>query len=223
MRYIRQKQLEYIPEGFQDKIKDKKIVVVGCGGIGSPLSELLVRGGFLNLLLIDKDKIDETNLQRQIFVEKDIGKYKAKALKKRLLKINKKSNIKICLDELSNNNIKKIIGSCDLILDATDNIATRRLINKYCEKNKLDWIYNGAVKCEIMSCLFRGEEKLFDKIFPKKSKDIKAADVGILASTTFSSASLAYNQTLKYFLEIKDNKLIKINLWENKLFEIKIK
>jgi hypothetical protein len=74
-----------------------------------------------------------------------------------------------------------------------------------------------------MSCIFYGKEKLFERTFPKKVKGEKCSDRGVLGSTTFSSASLAYNQTLKYFLNIKDNKLVKINLWENKLFEIKIK
>lgn len=208
---------------FQEKIKSKKIVLVGCGGIGSVLAELLIRGGFLNLTLIDNDIIDETNLQRQTFFEEDIGNSKTKALKKHLQKIDKNSKITSKLDLLSKKNIDETCKDADLIIDATDNFETRKLINEYCEKNNKDWLYNGAIKSQIITCLFRGEDRMFSKVFPKNIKNIRCCDVGVLASTTFSSASLAYNQILKYFLEVKENKLIKLDLWTNMISEVNLK
>ena len=106
MRYSRQEILPFIPNNFNEIIKSKKIFVVGCGGIGSPLAQMLVRGGFTNLILIDQDLIDETNLQRQVFFEEDIGEYKAKSLKKHLLKIN--SKVKMSTSSLIHANILKL-------------------------------------------------------------------------------------------------------------------
>ena len=156
---------------FQSSFKDKKVIIVGCGGIGSVFAELLIRGGFLNLTLIDNDLIDETNLQRQIYFESDIGNFKSKSLKEILIKINSKSKIKVICNILTSENIEKICENSDLIIDATDNFETRKIINKYCEKKKKDWLYTGAVKSEIICCLFKGELKLFSKVF---SNNIKA-------------------------------------------------
>ncbi|MCA9459483.1 MAG: HesA/MoeB/ThiF family protein [Nanoarchaeota archaeon] len=227
MIYSRQKKfLENLNEydlKFQDKIEKCKIILVGCGGIGSPLAELLVRGGFLNLVLVDNDLIDETNLQRQVFFENDIGNFKSKSLAKYLKKINSKVNCNVICDILNENNVNSICEGSDLIIDASDNFELRKLVNEYCETNNKNWIYNGAVKSEIITCLFYGEDKLFKKVFPKEINEVSCCEVGVLSSTTFASASLAYNQIIKYFLGIRDYKLIKLDLWKNQIFEIKIK
>lgn len=227
MKYSRQekflKNLEEFDDNFQEYIKDKKIVIVGCGGIGSVLGELLVRGGFLNLVLIDNDLIDETNIQRQNFVEKDIGHPKSKILRNRLEDINKDVDCEFILNVLDESNINQICDKCDLIIDCSDNFEIRRIINQFCENKNKVWIYNGAVKSQIMTCIFYGKDKLFSKVFSNKVSDESCCEVGVLASTTFTSASIAYNQVLKYFLGIKENKLIKLDIWNNKLTEVNIK
>jgi adenylyltransferase/sulfurtransferase len=227
MRYSRQDALNQLPNNFSQSIHNKQLIIIGCGGIGSPLAELLVRGGFQTLTLIDTDIVDETNLQRQTFTEQDIATQKTTALKHRLEQIDSKAKknktIKIINDTLNKENINQIFKNSDLILDCTDNFETRILINNYCEQNNKDWIYSGAVKTQIMSCLFLGETKLFKKVFPKPIKNESCCEVGVLASTTFASASLTYNQVLKYFIGQKEQILIKQDLWTNQLFNIKIK
>jgi adenylyltransferase/sulfurtransferase len=223
MRYSRQDALKQLPNNFSKTIHNKNLIIVGCGGIGSPLAELLIRGGFNTLTLIDVDLVDKTNLQRQTFTEQDIATPKTTALNKRLKEINNKAKITIINDTLNKQNIIKICKNSDLILDCTDNFETRILINEFCEQNKKDWIYSGAVKTQIISCLFLGETKLFKKVFPKPIKDESCCEVGVLSSTTFSSASLTYNQVLKYFIGQKEQILIKQDLWTNQLFSIKIK
>lgn len=227
MNYSRQtaflENIEGFDSNFQEKIKDKKIVIVGCGGVGSPIANLLIRGGFENLVLVDSDFVDESNLQRQTFFEEDIGKAKVECLKNQILKINSKCNVQIVGDILSEENIKEICLDSDLIIDATDNFLTRRIINEFCEKENKIWIYNGAVKDEVMCCLFEGKDKLFNKVFPKNVEDFGCSEFGVLGSTTFVSASLCYNEVLKYFLEIKRKEIIKLNLWNLELFKIKLK
>ena len=223
MRYSRQDALNQLPNNFSKTIHNKNIIIVGCGGIGSPLAELLLRGGFQTLTLIDTDLVDETNLQRQTFTEQDIATQKTTALNKRLKEIDNKSNITIINDTLNKTNINQICKNSDLILDCTDNFETRILINDFCEQNKKDWIYSGAVKTQIISCLFIGENKLFKKVFPKPIQDESCCEVGVLASTTFASASLTYNQILKYFIGQKEQILIKQDLWTNTIFNVKLK
>ena len=220
MRYSRQEK--FLEKNTTKKIDfTSKIIIVGCGGVGSVLCELLVRGGFLNLVLIDNDLIDETNLARQNFEENDVGKPKSKTLSVRLKKIDSKFKGEVILNILTQKNIEKFCLDCDLIVDCTDNFETRRLINTYCEENNKNWIYTGAVKSQIICCTFYGSDKLFNKVFSNEIVNESCCDVGVLASTTFTSASVAYNQTLKYFLGVKDNKLIKIDLWKNKFHEVK--
>lgn len=222
MRYSRQEKLDFYPKDFTKIISKKKIIIVGCGAIGSILSELLVRCGFSNLILIDNDIIDETNLSRQNFFEEDIGKLKVESLKKNLLKINSKINIEIFQTLLDKKNIEKICSNLDLIIDSTDNFKTRRIINKFCEKYEKDWLYCGAIKTSSISYLFKGKKKEFKKIFPKKIIEQSCCDIGILPSTIHLSAAISFNLILKYFLEIESN-LIKIDLWKNLYFNLKIK
>jgi len=232
MVYIRQEKFisKFIStdKNFQEIIKNKKIAIIGIGGIGSILCELLIRGGFLNLIIIDNDIVELSNIQRQIFFREDIGKYKIDAIENRLIKIN--PNISINKNKLlvNNKNINEICENVDLIIDATDNFKIRNIINNFCKENNKDWIYNGAIKSEIVSFIFKYSNK--NKIFNKYLKILKMLDseetenetFGILASTTFVSASIAYNQILKYFLNIEEYRFIKFDIWKNKCFNLNI-
>lgn len=226
-RYSRQdiliNSIKKTEKNASDIFSDKKLVVIGCGGIGSVLCELLIRGGFRNLTIIDNDIIDETNLQRQIFFEEDIGTPKSKTLEKYLKKIDKKANINSILDVIDENNIEKYCINCDLIIDATDNFKTRKIINNFSIENKKDWQYNGAVKNSITTCIFYWKNNLFEKIFPKEVKDVKCCDVGVLSSTTFASASISFNEIIKYFLNIEENNMIRYNIWNHRVDKIKLK
>ena len=220
--YKVQNKVNFLPDNFNEIISDKKICIIGCGGIGSILSEILIRGGFNNLVLVDFDLINKSNLGRQNFLEKDIGKSKCLKLTDYLYLINPNINIESFNTKLTKININEILEDSDLIVDCTDNFESRNLINEYCEKNNKTWIYNGAIKAEVSSCIFNGKDKLFDKVF-KNIENEKTYDVGVLSSTTFLAGSLAYNNICKYFLNINENKLIKINLWNNKLFKVNLK
>jgi len=220
--YLKSLINNYNQDDFYKKINKIPIAIVGCGGIGSPLVELLVRGGFLNLILIDNDIIDKTNLQRQIYLKSDIGELKAVSLKNHLLKINNSANIEIISDLLTESNIDKYLEKSNFIIDATDDFDTRKLINKYSEKTNKSWQYNGAIKTEIMTCIFNGQDKLFDKIFPKSVQNISCCEVGVLASTTFTSASISYQEILKFFLGVYSSTLIKFDIWNFEIHKISL-
>lgn len=204
---------------FTKNLENLKILIVGCGGVGSVISELIVRGGFKNLILIDSDVIDKTNLQRQLFLKKDIGKFKVDCVKKRLLEINPKVIIENICDNFNEKNLLKE-KEFDIIIDATDNVETRKLINEVAKIRKIPWIYNGALKTECMSCLF-SDYDLFEKFF-RNFKTQNGCEIGVLASTTFVSASICYNLLLQYLIENKKNELIKIQLFDYTITKIKL-
>ena len=223
MRESREERLGFIDGNFDRVREEKKICIVGCGGVGSNLAMLLARSNFLNLVLVDFDLVDKSNLSRQSFLEKDIGREKAECLGEHIISVNNECKIEMFNEKLDENNSERIFDDCDLIVDATDNFETRKTINSYCERNKKDWLYNGAIRSEFVSCLFKGEDMLFEKVFPKGIEDEKAEDVGVLNSTPFICAGLAYNKILKYFLGIKDNNMIKGDFFKEKFFNIKTK
>jgi adenylyltransferase/sulfurtransferase len=200
----------------------KKIVLVGCGGSGTPLAELLVRGGFTHITLIDFDVIEKSNIQRQLFLPKHIGAFKAEKLKKRLLTINSEIQCTSIVDKLSKKNIDTYLDSCEIILDATDNFETRFLIDKYSKTHNTPWIYLGAIKGEVICGLMDGENSKFEQLISKNFKN-EGCEVGVLGSTTFVGASITYNILLKYLMDTKYKPtLIKFNIWNGQYFEVEL-
>src|SRR3989344_3596822 len=142
MRYSRQEIL--IGKEAQTILRNKAVAIVGLGALGSNAANLLARSG-LNLILIDHDKIDITNLQRQnIFTEHDINKRKSEVAKDYLEKVNSGIKIKVYNEKLNKNNINLIMS--DLVLDCTDNLEIRFLINEFCYKNNIPFVHAAAIQ-----------------------------------------------------------------------------
>ncbi len=119
------------------KIIDTKVLIIGVGGLGSPVALYLASSGINNIGIVDHDKIDISNLHRQIlFNEEDVNKFKVDITEKRLKKINSKIKIKKFKTKIDSNNINKIAKGYDLIIDGTDSFKSKLLINDYCYKNK---------------------------------------------------------------------------------------
>lgn len=198
-RYSRQEFLTEIGKEGQNFLKNKTVAIVGIGALGTVSSELLARAGIGNLILIDRDVIEESNLQRQtLFAEEDIGKSKVTAAKNRLTKINSTLNILQHPIHLNPKNIS-VIEKADLVLDCTDNLSTRFLINDYCRKNNLPWIYAAAMKTsgQVMPIFPEGPcLSCFIKETPTETCD----SVGVLNSATSSISALQTSLALKLLL-----------------------
>jgi len=148
--------LPEIGEQGQLKLKQSRILVVGVGGLGTPILQYLSAGGVGHIGIVDHDMVDESNLQRQIFFgSNDLGKLKAVIARKRLSALNPGNHYEIYNLRITQKNILKIIGEYDLVLDATDNFSTRYLINDACVILKKTWIY-GAVY------VFEGQVSVFN-------------------------------------------------------------
>lgn len=145
-RYSRQILLREIGEEGQERLLESKIAIIGVGALGSVVANILVRAGVGKVLIVDRDFVEMNNLQRQmLFDEDDIGVPKAIAAVEKLKRVNSDIVIEAIVKDLNHTNAEKIMSGVELVLDGTDNMQTRFLINDVCVKNEIPWIYAGAV------------------------------------------------------------------------------
>lgn len=148
-RYKRHLLIPEIGEKGQLKLLNSRVLIVGAGGIGSPVAWYLAAAGVGNIGIIDDDIVDRTNLQRQILhTEQSVGAFKVDSAKERLEALNPKINIMPIKERLNAENIESIIGDYDVVLDGTDNFTTRYLINDACVKLNIPNIHGSVFRFE---------------------------------------------------------------------------
>ena len=198
-RYSRQVLLQEIGAEGQLLLQRKKVAIVGIGALGTVSSELLARAGVGSLLLVDRDVIEESNLQRQVlFDEDDLGKSKAAAAREKLEKINQHILIETKAIHLNNKNIG-FLKEMDLVLDCTDNLETRFLINEFCKKEQIPWIYAAAIRTSgyVMPIMPAGACL---RCFLDTANLETCDTVGVLNTATVSIAALQTTLALKMLL-----------------------
>ncbi len=147
-RYSRQILFDGIGEAGQRRLLGARAVVIGCGALGTAQAEALARAGVGRLRLIDRDFVEASNLQRQtMFTEEDARQRlpKAIACRNHLAQINSGIEVEAEVADVNNSNVERLIAGSDVVLDGTDNFATRYLINDACVRHELSWIYGAAV------------------------------------------------------------------------------
>ncbi len=147
-RYSRQILFNGIgPEG-QKRLVESRALIVGCGALGSAHAEALARAGVGRLRIVDRDFVEASNLQRQtMFTEQDAADRipKAVAAANHIRELNKEIETEPEITDVNHSNIERLIEGCNVVLDGTDNFATRYLINDACVKHEVNWIYGAAV------------------------------------------------------------------------------
>ena len=165
MRYDRQTILPEIGEEGQKKLLDAKVLIVGVGGLGSPIALYLAGAGVGCIGLVDDDVVSISNLQRQVlYSEKELGKSKAICAAERLSALNSEIKVRPYSTRLTGDNAFDIIGEYDMVVDGCDNFATRYLINDICIQQGKPYIY-GAI------CGFEGQVSVFN--FGKRKKSYR--------------------------------------------------
>ena len=147
-RYSRQTLFKGIGNDGQQRLRDSRVLIVGCGALGSAQSEALARAGVGHIRIVDRDFVEASNLQRQtMFTERDAEDRipKAIAAANHLKQINSDIQLEPIVADVNHSNIEQLIRSCALVTDGTDNFSTRYLINDACVKHEIDWIYGAAV------------------------------------------------------------------------------
>ena len=208
-RFSRQIVLKNIGILGQKKILSSKVIIVGAGGLGSPVAEFLSRAGIGSLGIVDNDKVSLSNLHRQsLYNTSDINKFKVKIAKNKIKKINPNTKVTIYKIRLNNDNFKKIINDYDYIVDGSDNFTTKFLLNDYCLKFK-KVLVTGAIskfdghiftfdfknkKVPCLRCFFQ-ESIISDDLLNCESEGILGTVAGIVGT-------IQANEVLKKILNI---------------------
>ena len=221
MDYSRQEKV--IGKESQDKLRKSTVAIIGLGALGSCSAELLVRGGVGKLIIFDRDYVELSNLQRQhLFIKKDIGRCKADIVKKRLKKITTDCKVESYFDNLDHTNIKKL-KKADLILDCTDNLHTRFLLNEFSIENDIPWVYGAVI---------RGHGYVYNSVpkgpcfrcFVSETLGLDTCEsAGVLGTASTMISSVQVNEVLKILLGNKYEKdLLHFNLLSNDFDKIKV-
>jgi molybdopterin/thiamine biosynthesis adenylyltransferase len=215
-KYIRQETLKEIGAEGQKLIKNAKIAIIGLGALGTVTSQLLTRAGIGELLLVDKDKITLDNLHRQLlYKEKHVGQLKTEITKKELQEINKDTKINTITEYLAKENTQ-ILDDYDLILDCTDNMQTRFIINDYCKEKNKTWIHAAATGIKGNVLVVDNPDE-FKKIIRTGETFDNCEEIGVINTLTTMISAIQTTQALRIITGKKPEQgLIRINPWENK-------
>jgi len=205
-----------------------RAVVIGCGALGTYALSFLVRAGVGQVHVIDRDIIDISNLQRQsLFAEKDVGRPKAKVAEERLREINSDIDIHGEIADISHANVQRILTGATVVLDATDNMDTRFLINDACVKLGIPWIYAGAVGVTGMVMPIVKDGPCLRCVFPSLPQpgQLPTCDtVGIINTLPSMVASLEATEAFKVMVgKEPDKELMVLDVWQGELQKIKVK
>lgn len=227
-RYIRQIVLPQIGEAGQEKLAEASVAVIGLGALGCLSSMLLVRAGVGQLFVIDRDVVELDNLQRQIlYREGDLGESKATVARKRLRSVNSAVDVQSIPADVIPKNTGDTLGDVDVVVDGLDNMKTRFVVNDYCVKNGIPFVYGGAMATYGMTMTIVPErtacfECLFP--FPPSAGSIATCETeGILNTVPATISSIQTTDALKLVLgEGVGGNLLTYDAWLREINQIDI-
>lgn len=200
----------------QQKLKQAKVLVIGAGGLGCPVLQYLTAAGIGTIGIIDFDKVDESNLQRQIlYNQEDIGKYKAEVAKEKLSRQNPYIQLTAINDQLSSKNALDIISQYDVVVDGSDNFATRYLVNDACVILNKVLVFGSIYKFDGQVSVFNFQNgPTYRCLYPEPPIDgemANCAEVGVIGVLPGIVGTLQANEVIRIILgigEILSGKLL---------------
>jgi molybdopterin/thiamine biosynthesis adenylyltransferase len=221
-RYSRQTVLKEIGAAGQKRLLDSRVLVVGCGALGCTQAQLLARAGVGTLRLVDRDFVELSNLQRQLlFDEDDVASRlpKAEAAARKLRRVNSAIQIEGLVTDLTPRNALELVASSDIVLDATDNLETRYLLNDASVKLGKPWIYGGAVGSSgVLLPVVPGEGPCLRCLFgePPPPGTLPTCDLlGVLNTAPALVATLQVTEALRLLLgEPARPRVVTADLWD---------
>ncbi len=231
-RYARQEQFTPLGVDGQRKISASKVVVLGCGALGTVAAEILVRAGVGHVRLVDRDIVEWTNLQRQsLFDERDaeLGRSKSEAAAERLMRINSTVTIEPLVVDVTADNVASVLGRVDLVIDAVDNFNLRFLLNDWSLSTQTPWVHGGCVGAGGQVRLFSGEGRPCFRCLvaePPPASVVATCDTaGVIGAATHAIASLQSIEAIKWLGGCRErvrSSVLSIDFWNNRIREIEI-
>jgi len=230
-RYSRQVLFRGIGAQGQKLIQKSSVLIIGCGALGTVSANHLVRAGVGTVKIADRDYVELDNLQRQILFDEEDARQrlpKAVAAVEKLRRVNSDIQIEPVVLDANPKNIESLITSVDVVLDGTDNVETRYLINDACIKNRVPWIYAGVVSSHGMTMdILPGKSACFRCLFeqPPAPGSMPTCDmVGVLNGVPAAIASIQATEALKILIgdQGTGNVLVHVDLWEGRFGRLHI-
>jgi molybdopterin/thiamine biosynthesis adenylyltransferase len=203
LRYNRQVIIPDIGEEGQRKIKKAKVLVAGIGGLGSISSYYLAAAGLGSLKIVDKDKVDYGNLNRQIIHwTEDIGEWKSDSSFRKLKKLNPNCAVEAVRAEITEHNCAELIGDCSIIVDAMDNMKARKILNAASVRKGIPFIYGGVNQLDGMASTFvPGKTPCLECVFPDDRGE--STPPGILGPVPGVIACIQAIETIKILVGLE--------------------
>jgi molybdopterin-synthase adenylyltransferase len=229
-RYDRQMRFAPLGEVGQRRLTESRALVCGCGALGSVIAETLVRSGVGFTRIVDRDFLELNNLQRQVlYDEKDVadGLPKAIAAANKLRQINSEVVVEPVVADVTHNNIASLAGDVDVIVDGTDNFATRFLVNDFSVKHAKPWVYGGCIGAEGQSMtILPGETACLACLMadmPPPGTTPTCDTAGILAPIVNVIASIESAEALKILSGNRaaaSRRLTIVDLWDGQMRQV---
>lgn len=232
--FIRQTTLPEIGKQGQEKLQNAKVLIIGCGGLGSPVAVYLAASGIGTLHLVDFDVVSVSNLHRQVFYKtEDVGKPKAEILASEIKKRTPFAQVTFCNKVVDKNSILELISKFDVVVDATDNLPVKYLINDACVIAQKSLVYGSLYKFDGYVATFNVSDNQGNiscnlrDAFPKIATDIPNCEqAGTLNPIVGIIAMLQANEVIKLITntgKLLANQLLIYNALENSQLKIKLK
>ncbi len=231
-RYIRQIRYPPFGEEGQRRLAESRVLVCGCGALGSVLANTLARSGVGKVRIVDRDFVETSNLQRQVlFDEQDVAEQlpKAVAAAAKLRRINSEVEIEPIVTDVDHTNIEQLCDGVDAIVDGTDNFEIRFLINDVAVKRGLPWVYGGCIGAEGQTMtILPGETACLRCLMhecPPPGTTPTCDTAGILAPIVNVIASIEAIEAIKILSgnrEAVSRKLTVVELWDNRVHQVDV-
>jgi len=207
LRYSRQIMLPQVDVIGQQKLLDSTVLIVGLGGLGSPVAMYLAAAGVGKFILADFDNVDESNLQRQIIhTENCIGMNKAESAKQTITALNSSARITTITGKLDKETLINRLADVDCVVDATDNFAARFAINSACVQTSTPLVSGAAIRLEGQVSVFSndGSSPCYECLYPDTGEELdqSCSENGILAPVVGVIGSIQAVETLKLLMEV---------------------
>jgi len=230
-RYSRQILFNGIGKEGQQLLRDSRVALIGCGALGTAHAEALARAGVGRLRIIDRDFVEASNLQRQtMFTERDAADRLPKdiAAANHIREINSEIQPEPEILDVNHTNIERLIKDCDVVMDGTDNFATRYLINDACVKLGISWIYGAAVGSYGVTMTIRPHQSaclrcIFEEAPPAASA-ATCDTAGVIMPIISIVAAVQVSEALKLLTgQVSElhNSLMQFDVWRNEWCKIK--
>ena len=221
LRYSRHLLLEEVGESGQKALKKARVLIIGLGGLGSPAAIYLGAAGVGSLVVADFDVLEVSNLQRQIaYQSSDIGENKAALIKQRLAELNPEIRVRTVTRKMDQAQLMMELMMVDLVLDCTDNMASRQMINAACVKARVPLIVGAAIRFEGQLMFFdhtQADSACYHCLFPGSEEEtLNCSNSGVLGPVVGTIGTMQALEAIKQLLGFPSALTNKLKLFDGK-------